>query len=1355
MLLYLLATSLVIGQTRTAGTVLLGGALNRRVRSADDRGPVEVGRKLPHMTLVFKRNPEQRAALDRLLRELQDHSSPNYHKWLTPEEFGARFGPSGADLKEAADWLRSEGFTVESTARGRGWIVFSGTVAQAQNAFHTEIHGYQVGARAHFAPAVAPSIPARFETLVGTIRGLDDFYFEPTKRTRPLYTAADGTHALAPGDLGWIYDFQPGGYGQTIAVVGESEVDLADIRQFRSIFQLPPNDPQTILAGDDPGTDPSALQEADADLEWAGAVAPNATILYAYATDVFVASQYVIDQNLAPILTFSFTECEPNVSQGDASSLQDLAQQANAQGITWIAASGDAGAAACDQGEYPATNGLAVSLPASLPEVTGVGGTEFNEPSSSWNTGNSSNGTSVFGYLPEIAWNDTSSSLGLAASGGGASVLFPKPSWQTGLGVPADGARDVPDLAFTASFSHDPYIVISGGKTYAAGGTSLSAPAFAGMLALVEQGGNGQVSLAFGNINPGLYALASEQIANSIFHDITSGNNFVPCTVGTQDCANGTLGYTAGTGYDLVTGLGSINVAFFANPLPLETTTTLSISPTQVAEGTPVTLTASVHDYTGTVPAGVVIFVLDNGNTFFTNTGTNLTASGTASTTALLPPGTHSIVAVFSPFPSRFTKSASAPVSVVVTPAPPAASSLTSPANSATNVSIEMALAWSTVPFATSYDVYFGTTPSPPFWGNVAGTQCSPGILAPSTTYYWSVAARNEVGSTTSAVWSFTTTGVVYTIATIAGSNNPGFSPDGSHAATALLSGPTDVAFDSKGNLYVVEAGNERVRMINAAGILSTVAGGGTGGDGGPATSAKLSDPTGIAIDSQGNLYISESSLENGISSIRMVSRAGIITTIAGGTTAGYSGDGGPAVSAQLIAPKALAFDSQGNLYIADGCVRKITAGIISTFAGQCTPAGMGFTSGSSVGDGGPATSANLYAQGVAVDAAGNVYIADSGNCRVREVSNGIITTVVGLASGLQGCGGFGTPFADFRPTRLTFDSSGALYFIDGELDDFGNIIAGRVVKIVAGSPTVIAGGFGLTSQGDGAPGTSTPIIGPGGLTVDPAGKVYFTENYYDPYIPVGYYSQRLRTLTPASTYKPPPPTIASGGVQNSASFAPAPVAPGSIATIYGGFGLSSPVQSSGTPLPTALTGLSIQLQSGISAPLFYASAGVVNIQVPWELAGQSSVPFRAVLNGSSGPNQTLLLAPFAPGIFTVSTNGQGAIVDSSGQLVGSNNPARAGSSIQIYCTGLGLVTNPPASGSAASSTTLSSTITKPTVRIGGIAATVSFSGLSPGTVGEYQVNVQVPAGVTPGLAVPVILSIGSVISNTVTMVVQ
>jgi uncharacterized protein (TIGR03437 family) len=1338
---------------------MLSGTINPRVQREEDRGPVESTQRLSHMTLVFSRTPQQRAALNRLLQELQDPSSPNYHKWLTPDEFGEHFGASAESLHRVSDWLRSEGFVVESTGRGRGWIFFSGTVAQVQKTFHTEIHRFQTGAKTHFASVSRPSVPTEFQRLIGSIRGLDDFHLEVPTHLAPMFTASDGTHALAPGDVARIYDIFPpasAGAGQTIAVVGASDIELADIRQFRSTFKLPPNDPQTLLAGDYPGIDSSGpLLEADADLEWAGAVAPSATILYAYATDVIVASQKVIDQSLAQILVFTYGICEPNISQSDANFVQDLAQQANAQGITWIAASGDAGAAACDQGFYPATQGLAVSFPASLPEVTAVGGTEFNEQASSW-AGNSLNLSSVAGYLPEVAWNDTSAAFGLRASGGGASVLYAKPLWQTGQGVPDDGARDVPDLALTASPTHDPYLVFSSGKTYAAGGTSLSAPVFAGMLADAEQAkrGTGVASASFGNINPSLYRLAGRMDGSAVFHDITAGNNLVPCTIGTQDCANGSLGYTAGPGYDLVTGLGSLNVSYFANVVQLVTNTSLSVSATQVPEGTTVTLTATVRDYNGTVPAGSVAF-LDNGSLISASGGT-LDSSGTASATVLLPHGTHAIMAAYSAPCCLLTWSTSAPVTVVVLPAPPQPPALASPASNSTDVSVSTSLMWSKAPFATSYDVYFGTAPSPAFWGNVPETQCRPGALAPNTKYYWKVVARDEFGSTASPVWSFTTTGVVYTISTIAGSSVPGFSGDGVPAAKALLSGPAGVALDRNGNLYVAESGNGRIRMINAAGVLSTVAGGGTGGDGGLAAAAVLDNPVGIAIDHQGNLYISEAYTSHGISSIRKVSPAGIITTIAGGTTAGYSGDGGPAVNAKLNSPTGLAADSQGTLYIADtynGCIREIAAGIISTVAGQCTRGG--FTSGASIGDGGPATDANLeFPLGVAVDAAGNLYIADTGNCRIRKVSNGIITTVVGLTGGDQGCGG--PEPVPFRPVRLTFDSTGNLYFTDGYSDGYGNLPAGRVVKFANGVPSVIAGG-GTISPGDGGPGTSA-YLNPGSLAVDSGGKIYLSDNYYRQG-GVEIYSQRIRTLTLSPSYTPPVPSIASGGVLNGASFAPAPVAAGSIANVFGSFSFGSPAQASGAPLPTALSGVSIQFQSGagINAPLFYASSGQVNIQVPWELAGQSSVPIRALLNGSAGPSQILQMSPFAPGIFAAGPvwAGQGAIVDSSNTLVNATNPTTAGGVIQIYCAGLGPVTNSPASGSAASSTTLSRTTTKPTVTVGGLPATVLFSGLAPGTIGEYQVNVQVPAGVTPGLVVPVVLSFGGAISNTVMIAVR
>jgi uncharacterized protein (TIGR03437 family) len=236
------------------------------------------------------------------------------------------------------------------------------------------------------------------------------------------------------------------------------------------------------------------------------------------------------------------------------------------------------------------------------------------------------------------------------------------------------------------------------------------------------------------------------------------------------------------------------------------------------------------------------------------------------------------------------------------------------------------------------------------------------------------------------------------------------------------------------------------------------------------------------------------------------------------------------------------------------------------------------------------------------------------------------------------------------------------------------------------------------------------------------------------------------------------PPSINPGGLANAASFAPgAPVAPGSIATAFGNFSVSSPSAASDSPLPTSLSGLSLQFNGAIDAPLFYASGGQVNLQVPWELAGQAQALLTATLGAQTSLPQTVNLAPFAPGIFTTSAQGtgQGAILDTSYRLVDASNPAMPGSVVLIYCTGLGAVSNQPASGSPAPIDPLAETTARPTVTIGGAPATVGFAGLVPGLVGEYQVNAEVPSGSATGNAVAVAIAIGGVTSNTVIMAVK
>jgi subtilase family serine protease len=258
----------------------------------------------------------------------------------------------------------------------------------------------------------------------------------------------------------------------------------------------------------------------------------------------------------------SYGQCETLTSSAEAASLRAWAQQASAQGMTWFAASGDSGGADCYDGTSRSPAGLAVDLPAALPEVTGVGGTQLSEADGNyWNSSNDTNHASAMSYIPEIAWNDSTTGSP-ASSGGGASSLFAKPSWQTGSGVPADRARDVPDVALPASAGHDGYLFFTSGKLQVVGGTSAGAPTFAAIALLLN---HYLVSIGalqapgLGNMNPRLYSLAAAN--SSVFHDVTTGNNIVTaCSGGRRSiCTADPVGYSAGAGYDQVTGLGSVD----------------------------------------------------------------------------------------------------------------------------------------------------------------------------------------------------------------------------------------------------------------------------------------------------------------------------------------------------------------------------------------------------------------------------------------------------------------------------------------------------------------------------------------------------------------------------------------------------------------------------------------------------------------------------------------------------------------------------------------------------------------------------------------------------------------------------
>jgi subtilase family serine protease len=594
-------------------TAQLRGTLHPLLQLATDQGRMDGGIQIESVSLTFKRTAAQEAAVEKLLAEQQDPKSANYHKWLTPEQYAERFGLSTADLGKVVSWLQSEGFTVNRVARGRTQVWFTGSVSQIETVFRTEMHRYTVNGENHFAHSNELAVPAALADVVLGVHGLSDFRprarahvrkVSPEEVKANFTSSISGNHFVAPDDFATIYDVKAlytagfDGTGVRIAVAGQSAINTSDIDAFRSASGLPartaanftttlvPNSgTSTVVTGD--------VGESSLDLEWAEGVAKGASETFVYVGNsntmsVFDAFLYAIDNNIAPVISMSYGNCEQNLPSSFLTMLQQETQKANLLGQTISAASGDFGVADCDSSsKLPAQGGLGIDIPGALPYVTSVGGTslsgDLNSPGTYWSATNNGNNGSALQYIPETAWNDTTLAgvNALSASGGGASTLFSKPSWQSGTGVPSDGKRDVPDVALAADPNHDGYLLCatdsgatppvppcsngfrdSSGNLNVAGGTSFGAPTFSGIVAILNQ----KTGSKQGNVNPTLYALAAS--TPSAFHDITSGNNIVPCGAGTKDCPTtgaAQYGFTAGPGYDQVTGLGSVDAAVLVN----------------------------------------------------------------------------------------------------------------------------------------------------------------------------------------------------------------------------------------------------------------------------------------------------------------------------------------------------------------------------------------------------------------------------------------------------------------------------------------------------------------------------------------------------------------------------------------------------------------------------------------------------------------------------------------------------------------------------------------------------------------------------------------------------------------------
>ncbi len=717
--------------------VTLRGNTHALARAQFDQGAAPPDLPMNRIMLVLNRSADQETALQNLLTQQQVNSSPTFHKWLTPDQFGRQFGPADADIQAVTSWLASYGFQSIKVSRGRTVIEFSGTASQVAAGLHTSIHKYTVNGESHWANASDPQIPAALAPVIAGVASLHNFPKRASSNRstqmasltrdsngKPQITFTDNSHGLAPGDFNTIYDIAPTmtGAGMTIGVIARTNISLQDIIDFKNTFGLPGGAPNIILNGPDPG-DAGGGEEAEAvlDATWSGAVAPGATVDLVISEPTNAAAGedlsefYIIDNNLADVMTESFSVCEaaflPNNltgANGFATFYSGMAEQAAAQGITYTVASGDSGPDGCANPNIVQASGAgpSVNLLASTPFTVAVGGTQFNDiasPSTYWNANNSGNHSSAKSYIPENVWNESctvaqcDASAGLWSSGGGASIAFTRPSWQAGVaGIPTGTARLVPDVSMAAA-GHDGYVLCLDGSCQGTGcpppgtgpcfsilsGTSASAQVFGGVMALVDQKVGGRVGVA----NFALYKLASptfETLANCnasallpavppagtcIFNDVTFGDTNLNIV--------GENGFPAGVGYDEATGLGSVDVTNlitkWSTAITEGTSTTLSLATSPVTN--PITLTHGQTvsaDVTVTAttsgagtPSGDVSLIA--GGTALPGVGGNtLGTSGSVTwNTVDLPGGSYQVTAHYEG-DGKFLGSDSAPVNVVV-----------------------------------------------------------------------------------------------------------------------------------------------------------------------------------------------------------------------------------------------------------------------------------------------------------------------------------------------------------------------------------------------------------------------------------------------------------------------------------------------------------------------------------------------------------------------------------------------------------------------------------------------------------------------------------------------------------------
>ncbi len=718
--------------------------------------------QLNGIILVLQPSGDQEAALHTLLDAQGDKGSASFHKWLTPDDFAASFGVASADIAKVAAWLTDSGLHVDSIAHSARFISFSGPVGSVETAFNTKIYNVTVDGEQHISNTSDVSIPAALAPVVSGVKSLNNFF--PKAKTQgarkialqknPVsgFDAVDpdfgasptGTHYVAPGDLATIFNAAPltakgiDGTGVTISVLARSNIQLADVEAYRSLFGLPKNDPNIIVVGTDPGENADDV-EAFLDAELAGSLATGAKVNFIVSSASLVGSGidtaglYAVDNNIGDIITLSYGGGEAGNGADGTAFWNILWEEAAAQGQTAFVSSGDSDAAGGNSSSATVATGYGVNALGSSAYNVAVGGSMFVDlnPSQDWGAVSGIPYASALGYIPEAPWNQSrltttylnsaatafQTGAGIVGGGGGISIYTPRPSWQTGSGIPtnadaiavysgtgiAPGSpitglhRLVPDVSFIAASGHDGTLFCYEGGCYEnatgslisagiVGGTSVAAPAMASVQALIDAANGGRQ----GNANIYYYQLANQQYTASTtacqapigsvaspsvvlpaaacnFHDIVNGSNIAPtATTGTAG-----VGFTAVAGFDEASGLGSMNIANVATNWSSvkfnATATTLSLTPTTGTHGLSQTATIQVTPASGTgTPTGDVS-ILASGETAY-GTPQVYTLSGGGSVNALvnsLPAGSYTVTAHYAG-DTNFASSDSAPVPVTI-----------------------------------------------------------------------------------------------------------------------------------------------------------------------------------------------------------------------------------------------------------------------------------------------------------------------------------------------------------------------------------------------------------------------------------------------------------------------------------------------------------------------------------------------------------------------------------------------------------------------------------------------------------------------------------------------------------------